>query len=297
MSDAQFREFIASDGYPIRFRHWPSATHHGVILALHGIQSHSGWYKYSSRRLAEAGFDVYFADRRGSGFNGRQRGHAAHGLRLVQDVRALRQLALAEHDPDTPVTLLGLSWGAKTAAATACLFPEEFHRLVLLYPGILPHLKFTVKQRIQLTLARKLEVVRKSIPIPLDDPALFTSVREWQQFIEDDPLALHTVTSALLNSGRDLDQIINSRFHELQIPTLLMLAENDQIVDNEATQNLAARLRTSQRTIRTWPNARHTLEFEPQRDQIFNELIHWLGACCAPDPRHQPPETRPESRR
>ena len=276
MNEGLLREFNASDGYPIRFRHWGATPVRGILLATHGIQSHSGWYQYSSRRFAEAGFEVYFADRRGSGLNGRQRGHAAHGLRLIHDVRALRQLALAEHAPETPVFLLGLSWGAKTAAAAACLFPNEFQRLVLLYPGLIPRFQLSAIQRLKLHLARRLEVLRKCIPIPLDDPTLFTTSSEWQQFIADDPLALQTVSSSLLNAGRDLDEVVFRQLPELSLPILLMLAGNDQVIDNEATLNLASKLLNSQLTIRHWPGATHTLEFENNREQIFTELIHWL---------------------
>jgi acylglycerol lipase len=278
MNEGQLREFIASDGYPIHFRHWGAKAVRGILLATHGIQSHSGWYQYSSSRFADAGFDVYFADRRGSGLNGRQRGHAAHGLRLINDVRALRQLALAEHPPETPVFLIGLSWGAKTAAAAACLFPDEFQRLVLLYPGIIPRFQLSARQRLKLNLARRLEILRKCIPIPLDDPALFTNTSVWQQFIADDPLALHAVSSSLLNAGRDLDQIIFQQSPELRLPVLLMLAGNDQLIDNQATLTLVSKLRYSQLTIRHWAGATHTLEFEPNREQIFTELIDWLAA-------------------
>lgn len=84
----------------------------GIIVALHGIQSHSGWYTWSSEKLAAAGYDVYFADRRGSGLNGLQRGHADHGQRLLSDVRQLIQLAQHEHtDTSLPLTLMSVSWG------------------------------------------------------------------------------------------------------------------------------------------------------------------------------------------
>ena len=136
MIEPSIRDLVASDGYRVHFRHWNPESFgipcRGIVIALHGIQSHSGWYDYSSRRMTEAGLAVYFADRRGSGLNGAQRGHAAHAMRLVNDVRALRLLAIAETaplaTPPLPVTLLGISWGGKIAAATAALFPEEFQR-------------------------------------------------------------------------------------------------------------------------------------------------------------------------
>lgn len=275
------REFVASDGYRIRFRHYRSVQRRGIVIGLHGIQSHSGWYKYSSRRIAEAGFDVYFADRRGSGLNGRQRGHAVHGMRLVNDVRELRQIALADQTTASasslPVSLMGISWGGKTATATAALFPAEFQSLALLYPGLFPKLGPTWSQRLRLRLARRMEIVREHIPVPLSDPALFTQVDEWQRFIAEDPLTLHTVTSSFLNAGRDLDEVVRTSAVNVRQPVLLMLAENDAIIDNVATRTFLQTIPNHSLTIRTWPGARHTLEFEPDRVRIFDELSNWLS--------------------
>lgn len=276
MSTSEFSSFTASDGYVIRYRRWPAQQCRGLVLAMHGIQSHSGWYEWSSQRLAAAGFTVYFADRRGSGLNGLQRGHAAHGERLINDVRALRLLALHEHAKSLPVTVLGVSWGGKIATAAACLFPDEFQRLALLYPGLIPRLQPTWSQRLRLKLARQFEIVKRHIPIPLDDPALFTQVPNWQQFIREDPLALHTVTSALLNAGSDLDRIVTRTLHSLPVPVLLMLAGDDQIINNQKTLQLFSQLPSTQLQTRIWDQARHTLEFEPQREQIFQQLVNWL---------------------
>jgi alpha-beta hydrolase superfamily lysophospholipase len=254
------------------------------VIALHGIQSHSGWYDYSSRRLADAGFAVYFPDRRGSGLNGFQRGHAAHAMRLVNDVRALRELAINEtvvgtvnSNAQLPITILGISWGGKLAAVVAALFPREFDRLALLYPGLVARIGPTWSQLLRLNLARTFEVVKHHIPIPLDDPALFTQVPEWQQFISHDPLALHTVSSSFLNAGRDLDRELTTHCVKILQPTLLLLAENDSIIDNGAVRERVNRFGTHQLTTQVYPGARHTLEFEPNRDVVLADLLAWLS--------------------
>lgn len=283
MIEPSLREHIASDGYRLKFRHWAAENPRGIVIALHGIQSHSGWYDYSSRRLAEAGFAVYFPDRRGSGLNGFQRGHAAHAMRLLNDVRSLRQLAFDENRcSDTqatsqlPITILGISWGGKLAAALAALFPQEFGRLVLLYPGLVTKIRPTWSQLLRLNLARDLEIVKHHIPIPLEDPALFTQVPEWQSFIANDPLALHTVSSSFLNAGRELDRIV--RTHRVRIiqPTLLMLAEDDAIIDNAAVRQRVNQFGTRQLRTQVYAAARHTLEFEPNREEVFGDLVDWL---------------------
>lgn len=281
MIRSEIRRVPASDGRQLAFRHWQAADCRGIVLAAHGIQSHSGWYTYSSERLAEAGFDVYFADRRGSGLNGRGRGHAEHGMQLIHDLRTLRRAAVAEHPCGTPVHLLGLSWGGKIAAATAALFPDEFHSLTLLYPGLFPKLGPTWRQRLQLWLARTFEIVRPWIPIPLDNPALFTGDQSFQDFIADDPLALHTVSSSLINAGQDLDEFVRSHLRRFPGPILLMLAGDDQIIDNAATKAWLADQQLQQLTVVEWPGARHTLEFEPNRAEIFGRLTAWLQGSGA----------------
>ncbi len=276
MIEPAIRTLTASDGYQIHFRHWPSAAPRGIVIALHGIQSHSGWYEASSLAMAEAGFDVYFADRRGSGLNGFQRGHAAHGMRLIHDVLALKDLALHEQQEPLPVVLMGLSWGGKIAAATAALFPSEFGSLALLYPGLKPRIRPSPLQRFRLKVARCLEITKNHIEIPLQAPELFTDNLKSQQFIANDPLALHSVSSSLLNAGIDLDKCLSTHNKEIQCPVLLMLAGRDRIIDNTMTRMMMATFNTRHFTSLCYPNACHTLEFERDHATVFSDLIEWL---------------------
>ena len=117
----RLREFTASDGYTFRYRHFePDSNPSAYLVGLHGIQSHSGWYEYSCEALGTRGIDVRFLDRRGSGQNEQQRGHAPHADRLINDVRQFLLHVAYERDrtrPDAPIILLGLSWGGRLAAA------------------------------------------------------------------------------------------------------------------------------------------------------------------------------------
>ena len=72
------RTFAASDGYPLHVAVWPpSRSGAGArSSSLHGVQSHSGWYHNLGRTLAASGYLASFPDRRGSGANQADRGHA-----------------------------------------------------------------------------------------------------------------------------------------------------------------------------------------------------------------------------
>jgi alpha-beta hydrolase superfamily lysophospholipase len=272
--------FFASDGYQLRYRHWPAAGPKGYVVALHGIQSHSGWYAYSSRRLSDAGFDVRFLDRRGSGLNDADRGHAVHPDRLVNDV--VQFLSRVRHErnensPQSPVVLLGVSWGGKLAAVVAGRRPELCDGLALLYPGLKPHIGPAWWQRLLLKLAMRTGRQRRLAPIPLDDPQLFTAQLEWQQFIRDDELSLHKATVGFFSAGLALDAELPSTVPNVRCPVLLMLAGRDRIIDNAATKTFFERFGSTDRRLLVYDDAAHTLEFEPDRDRIFDDLIAWMN--------------------
>ena len=278
MSRTTIRSIVTSDGSRLRFRHVPAEDVRGVVVGLHGIQSHSGWYEGSSRQLADAGFEVYFADRRGSGLNGRRRGHADHGQRLLHDVRQLVRLARTEHpSPQMPLAVLGISWGGKTATVTALEYPDLVDQLVLLTPGLCPRMGPTWWQSVQLRFARRHDIRHRDVAVPLRDPALFTDTRRWREFIADDPLALHYVTSGFLNAGRDLDARIAAAESRLLQPTFLALAGRDAIIDNRRTRERVDQLAAPSLMVQEYASARHTLEFEPNRRAIMDDVIRFLS--------------------
>lgn len=277
----QIRTFIASDGYKLHYQCWiPAGRPAASVVALHGIQSHSGWFTHSSRRLCEAGFEVSFLDRRGSGMNEPARGHAASDRQLVDDVvqmlTSIREQS-AGSTPRQPVILLGMSWGGKLAAVTAARRPDLVDRLALLYPGLCARVRPRWDQKMMLALAGWLGIRNRRIRIPLDDPALFTSDPGWQDFIRSDPLAVREVSTSFLLADGELDSALKTVPEAVRCPVLALLAGGDQIVDSRATREFISRFASTDAVVIEYPGARHTLEFEPIREEAVGELIRWLS--------------------
>ncbi|MGH9677067.1 MAG: serine aminopeptidase domain-containing protein, partial [Candidatus Acidiferrum sp.] len=96
---------VAGDGYRWQYRRYqPCGTAQANVVCLHGIQSHAGWYESSCRQIAEAGYQVDFLDRRGSGVNQEARGDAPSFRRLLDDI-AEHLLALRAANPERPTVL------------------------------------------------------------------------------------------------------------------------------------------------------------------------------------------------
>ncbi len=269
--------FLASDGYRTAYRLYPPAgPPRALVIALHGIQSHSGWYGWSSAKLAEAGFAVAYLDRRGSGVNPIDRGDAPHADRLVNDV--LQFVAHLERNgfARMPRVLTAVSWGAKLAAAIAIRSPERFDGYALLTPGLCPKIRANVAQRAAIRAAVSFGAGGREVAIPLEDPALFTDSPTFRSFIRDDPSTLHRVTVRFLAAGLARDRLIAARFAAIRAPLLVQLAGRDKIIDNQATRRLFGHVASTDKTLIEFPDACHTLEFDPCRDEAVRSLVDWI---------------------
>jgi acylglycerol lipase len=283
-SAGTIRFFTVSDGYRIAYRQWmaDSANRRGCFVLYHGIQSHSGWYTRLGISLAQAGYDAIFPDRRGSGLNELHRGHAPHPDRLLSDVwQPLSELRRNRPEPLGPLFIAGLSWGAKIALASYLKWQLQlesefgYRGLALLYPGLVPRIKPNPIQLIALNGLGAAGISHRPISIPLSDPALFTSMPQWQNWIARDPLALHQVTSGFLLSGMALDRTIRTQIGGLSGPVCVHLATRDAIIDNASTRNLLATTTRAKISMCEFDDA-HTLEFSPLASQHHQALVDWL---------------------
>jgi alpha-beta hydrolase superfamily lysophospholipase len=241
------------------------------VIDLHGIVSHGGWYESSGSHLARHGFRVHFLDRRGSGLNPDARGDVDDWTTWLADVIAyVDQLSHA-----VPRILLGISWGGILATALSRQFPDRFDGLGLICPGLFSHKAASPVQRMALHAAFALGLGDFRVPIPLQDPALFTRSARHQNYIARDPLSLRSITIRFgLANLKLLRQAIEAP-EELHLPVLLMLASDDPITDNERTRAFVGRIGHHDRTVIEYAGASHTLEFEADPSAYFRDLTAW----------------------
>jgi alpha-beta hydrolase superfamily lysophospholipase len=267
--------FPASDGYRFYFRHYPaSGVPRARLVFVHGIRSHGGWYVRSCERFAEAGFDVYFLDRRGAGLNTAHRGDAPSFRRLLDDFAEFVQRLRSERGW-LPVFVGGVSWGGKLAAGLPYRKPNLVDGLVLLCPGLVPKVAPPLPQRGRIAVAR---VFRpwKFFPIPLNEPELFTTAPEWRNYIDTEPHGLRQATARFLFSSFSLDIYLRRAAKRVTVPTFLALAEHDRIIDNARTAALVARFPGPTETV-TYAGAHHTLEFERADHPWLDDVVRWLS--------------------
>ncbi|HRX85294.1 MAG TPA: alpha/beta fold hydrolase, partial [Phycisphaerae bacterium] len=225
MSQRQEFNITMPDGYEAYACYWPAPAGAPAVLHLHGIQSHAGWYTETAQAINRAGFAVLQADRRGSGRNARDRGHADSAPQLIADGRAYAEKLTALSGAER-VHVVGVSWGGKLAAALHVTEPQIAASLTLIAPGIFPIVDVSAAEKFRIGWSMVAEP-HKAYPIPLNDWELFTDNPERIRFLENDALTLHDATAGFFLASRRMDKIWRNLPAAPPVPVHLVLAGDE----------------------------------------------------------------------
>jgi alpha-beta hydrolase superfamily lysophospholipase len=266
--------YDAKDGRRLAVRNYDAAdTPRAHVILLHGISSHGGWYERSCEYLARTGYHAHFLDRRGSGLNQERPGDVDDWQTWIDDVVSYVRRLHGSH----PVVLCGISWGGKLAAAVVRRHPWLIQGLALICPGIYSPHDPGIAKRAMLSLGITIRFEERRVRIPLRDPRLFTDSPTWQKYIAHDPLTLREVTWRFARESVRLTRFAQNSATFLHLPTLMMLAGRDRIIDNRRTRGFYGRLPAADKRLIEYANAAHTLEFEPDPQPYFRDLAAWIA--------------------
>ena len=227
---AESRFLTASDGVQLHYLYWPSrpSPPWAVLIFLHGIASHAGWFGETAAHLNQHGVAVYGSDRRGSGHSGGPRGHLARYERALDDLEQVVQLVGSEH-PGTPVFLAASSWAAKLAVVYVAQRPGPLSGLVL--PAVVLQSRVKVSPGLRLrVLVGHLAAPMARLPIPLSP----------EQYTANPPyLDVHPGRSAAAAGGHGpavlggvrLDRRRRRASARLGLPLLVLHGEEDPMLD------------------------------------------------------------------
>jgi acylglycerol lipase len=263
----------AGDGTPLFVGYELPPRPRALLLLVHGIASHQGWYRGLARRLSSRGMAVFLPDRRGAGRSGGSRGHAESWRELLDDLRRVRAAALEEAGP-IPVHGLGISLGGALLAAAEQEEPGRYASLILCAPGFKPGFAVPLWRRLRL-LRRSWTSPGKLYELPFG-VSEFTPDPRWQEALRGDPLwGEHA-------SARFLVQLFRLQLHNLRkrrrlaLPLLALLAGRDLVVDNARTERILAGARAPAVEIHRFPGAPHMLPAAVPAGLLVDIVARWV---------------------
>ena len=105
---------------------------------------------------------------------------------------------------------------------------------------------------------------------------MFTGSPQWQKFIDEDRLGLREATARFLFSSFALDVYLRRAARRMTLPSLLLLAGKDRVIDNAATRRFVAAFPSGDNRAIDYPEAHHTLEFEEPGHPFVRDVIAWI---------------------
>lgn len=269
----------------------PTTQPKAILYALHGLQSHAGWYEYSGigDALAERGIAVFAFDRRGSGESTSPRGDAESSEQLLEDVneardysrRVLSQYYSAELVKSLPQHLLAASFGAKVAIPYIVRNKDrhQLSSLMLMSPALYVHPRadYNFWQRLWI-LFSSFNTLRFRSPLRTH---FFTNINEHTDFVrrdEEEGKSVLTLTRRfLLRVAAKLSKESLRSMFEINVPTFLVMSPNDLVIDSARTKrDFFDHLPVLDKQIEMMPCEAHSLELSDKRDDLAQSLADWV---------------------
>ena len=122
--------FTNHHGLKIFYRNWNSNNApKGIVLIVHGLNSHSGYYQNFAKALNESDFEVFAIDLFGRGKSEGERYYISNYFDVLLDIDQLVAISKASY-PALPLFLLGHSAGGVFASVYAIHHQYKFDGLI-----------------------------------------------------------------------------------------------------------------------------------------------------------------------
>jgi len=273
--------FVDAEGVTIHYYAWKAPNPKAVLQLTHGLGDHALRYEQVAQDLVAAGYSVYADDHRGHGATGVQQhgGDATKlgklgpgGLRAtVEGVRKFSTIIRAEN-PGLKLALLGHSWGSLMVQMILNTHADDYDVAVL--TG---------------TAYRTLTDMNGG-NLNKQHAHLGTTGNEWlsrdpavAKAFGDDPLTFYAAALQLFGLPDGL-RLLGKPTKNIakDIPLLIMIGSEDTLGGEESIAKLAAayatRSKLSDVEAIVYPEARHEIFNETNRDEVIADLVEWLDA-------------------
>ena len=253
--------------------HAPDGPPLGIILALHGFNDSRNAFDWFAAFAAARGYQIEAFDQQGFGSN-RNRGLWPGNDALAEDLRR-RVVTLREEWPATPIFVLGESMGAAVATIT---FADDdappIDGLVMAAPAVWGGPAFNPLYRAVLMTTASLFPRREVTGHGLgrrasDNDEAFVALGR-------NPLTIReTRLDAVAGLVRLMDAAV-ARAPDLDLPTLVLFGERDEIIPPDVIGRFVQRLDPSRCAAVVYPEGWHLLLRDLQRERVWSDIIAWL---------------------
>jgi alpha-beta hydrolase superfamily lysophospholipase len=275
------RTFTDAYGIEITFYEWPVADAKAVVQLAHGLGEHARRYDHVAAALNRAGFSVYADDHRGHGVTGanqvkrgqiKRQGNLGKGgmTATVNQVHQLTELIRTEN-PSLPIFIIGHSWGSMLTQKIIKTHARDYAGVVLsgstlMLPGVVPSAGFNKRWDKEPNATGKEWLSRdREVGIKFNaDPLIFPETAI-------DVFGFLSVTKLLGVPRKSLPN---------KMPVMLIAGSEDPLGGergNKLLLNAFRRAGVEDVTLIVYPEARHEVFNELNKDEVTADVVEWLN--------------------
>jgi alpha-beta hydrolase superfamily lysophospholipase len=264
--------FTATDEYRIAYRYWPVDNNlKGIVVIIHGFNSHSGYYQWVAEQLNANGFGVYAIDVRGRGNSDGERYYIADYTQVVKDIDMLVDIAKQNH-PGSPTFLLGHSAGGVFSAVYTLQHADKLGGFICeSFAFQLPAPSFALAVLNGIShLAPHAHVVK----LKNEDFSRDATVVET---MNSDPLIAHEVQPSRTIQQLSLaDEEIKNGFSTIHLPLLILHGTGDKATKFSGSQYFYDHAGSKDKTIKLYDGYYHDLLNDSGKEQVMKDIVEWL---------------------
>ncbi|KAI6682273.1 hypothetical protein NL676_036154 [Syzygium grande] len=259
-------------------RSWFPATGEvrGILVIIHGLNEHSGRYAHFAKQLTSCNYGVYAMDWIGHGGSDGLHGYVPSLDHVVADTGAFLE-KIKSDNPGIPCFLFGHSTGGAVVlkAASYPYIEDMLEGIILTSPalrvkpahpivGAVAPLFSLVAPRFQFKGANK-----RGIPVTRDPVALLAKYSD--PLVYTGPIRVRTGHEILRISSYLMRNI-----KYITVPFFVLHGTADRVTDPLASQDLYNEAASKFKDIKLYEGFLHDLLFEPERDEIGQDIINWM---------------------
>lgn len=265
--------FEGVGGLNIFTRSWrPEGNARGVVVIVHGFNSHSGQYLWAGEQFAEKGLAAYALDQRGRGRSDGERYYVEKIEDYVEDVAVFVRAAKAEN-PGLPVFVLGHSAGGVISCTYALDHQTEIDGLIcesFAYELPVPDLVLSFLKGLSY-ITPHTHVFSLNNKDFSRDPAVVQSMN-------NDPLikgeSQPAQTAAVMVRA---DERLRKEFSQITLPVLIIHGTEDKATKPSGSRHFYEQAGSSDKTLKLYEGHFHDLLNDIDKEIVMADIQNWIN--------------------
>ena len=262
-----------ADGCKLFLRSWVTDSS-DVLLILHGLGAHSGWFINMADTLAKRGLTVYADDHRGFGHSEGLPAHIDNYGTFVEDCHALVTEIRRRH-PDRNIYVLGHSMGGIFTTHLAAKYGQELSGILYLNPWVEDSSHLSLGTTLAILFGGLLK--SKRYYQVAGGTEVMTTRQEAIEMLNADTYWRRKQTASFLFQLLLMRMAILKLAKQITLPVLVMQAGQDKAVLISGTRKLSSALASNDKTWKGYEEFWHDSEFEEEHSRMDSDIAEWIG--------------------